>query len=296
MGFFDKMKSMAGIGSPKLTLDVDSPEFVSEQRVAGSVLIAAQERPTVIKSVTITLVSEHKVRRADGAETTHHAILGETVMPFPEGHQFAAQEKARFMFELEVGAVALAEGVSYELRATADAPGLDPKTSIPMTLVERSAEGVELAPISREGLIAVRSSFVGPLADCVGDDEIMLIPRYGEAAYEASQTFEAPNLDDELLEALHGRVVMMSGGSAGSAFGLLVRSQFPGTYAILGISSLTVSTSYCNAANAGRLSLVRFVAPSGDELTRDDLVGDLNIDRAVLQAQLDELERLYPDA
>lgn len=48
MGFFDKMKAMVGVGSPKLVLDLEPPVFA-----AGTL------------SVTISLVREHAAKMSD---------------------------------------------------------------------------------------------------------------------------------------------------------------------------------------------------------------------------------------
>lgn len=75
-----------------------------------------------------------------------------------------------------------------------------------------------------------------------------------------------------------------------------LRDPFPGNYAIVTVTSRYATTSYCNPSNAGTITLVEFVEQDGDALTRDALIGDLNLEPSVLRAQLDEIARVYPDA
>ena len=221
MGFFDKLKSAVGVGSPKLELDVNPATFSSGSKLAGTVLVTMQDRETPIKTITIKLVRDIESTMADGSKIKRQEVNGECVLPMSEV-KLAANQSARFPFALEAGATEASLGTVFELHAIADAPGLDPKTAMTLTLVEAPSmptSGVEA--FSPAGLFPIYPTFVTELSEAFSADEIVWIPQYAEAAYEPGRLFEKGEIVPELLAELRGRVVFLA-GEFGNNFGVLV--------------------------------------------------------------------------
>ncbi len=305
MGFFDKMKSLVGVGAPTLTLDVDPPELISGRPISGSILIAAQERVTPIKSITITLVRDRDVAQPDGSTRSERTELSETTMPLAD-YVMAAGAKRRFSFELASCDLEAAAGETYRLLGAADTPGLDPRTSITLARIEpiAVADRVAIDPLTPAGLLAIRSGFIPKLAEFVGgDDRTVLIPRFGEQAYAPGQTFEKRLIDGELLEALVGRVVFMT-VAWGSSFGVLLRGE-KGDFAVVQISRISIGMSYAPVADIRSISLATFVSPQEDGLSHATLMTDQEddaerqgrlFDPLAYRRQVWDLRAQYPEA
>lgn len=301
MGLFDKIKSAVGVGNPKLSLDLDPPVFSWGLPIGGSILIAAQERATPVKSITLRLVCDAEVVEADGRKLSRRTEVAETTLPFAgDGHLFAAHQKRRFDFSLDPGnGGGTVDGASYTLLASADCPGLDPSTSMVITRVEPpEVETLEIEPATSEGMLAIRSNFVPQLAAVVGDTPL-LIPRFAKVAFEPGQSFDKPALTPELMDTLCGRTVFSEGLVDG--FGVLVKSGEDGQYMVAEITSGCTSLTNCDWSYVKRLSLARFRGAEGEPLNYLHLYRGQERDPAALdfdtfKRHIHELRSIYPDA
>jgi hypothetical protein len=301
MGLFDKIKSAVGVGNPKLSLDLDPPVFSWGLPIAGSILLAAQERATPVKSITLRLVCDADVVEPDGRKLSRRTEVAETTMPFAgDGHLFAAHQKRRFDFSLDPGdGGGTVDGATYTLLASADCPGLDPSTSMVITRVEPpEVETLEIEPATSEGMLAIRSIFVPPLAAVVGDTPL-LIPRFRKVAFEPGQSFDKTVLTPELMDTLCGRTVFSEG--LGNNFGVLMKAAKEGEYVVAEISSGCTSLGNCDWRFVKCLSLARFKGPEGDPLTYLDLYegqerDEAALDRDTFKQHIHELRSIYPDA
>ncbi len=301
MGIFDKMKSMVGIGNPTLKLDLDPPIFVDGEPMNGSILIAAQERPTRVQKITIQLVCDIETARADGTTTTQRIELGESVIPFDgDGFQLTANAKRRLPFELTPRAMEVPPSAAYRLIASADCPGLDPTTTLVVSRHERAAEPAapELEPLRLDGLLAIRSIFVPEVAKHAGDTTL-LVPRFEKEAYEPTHVFRKPEIDAALIAAMCGRVVFLTGWTA--SFGVLIAVPDSTEFAVLTVQAGCTGASFCGLGDIREVSLARFVGAVGEPLTyaalytgQKDYAQGLSVE--TFAAHIAELRQVHPGA
>lgn len=293
MGLFDKLKSAVGVGSPTLELGLVEPTFASGIPIQGSILITAQERPTPVKSITIKLSRVVDAKMSDGSSIKRTEVAGECVLDMGN-RTLAAKEGARFPFTLDPGTVSADLGTVYELHASADTPGLDPKTSLAITLVappETPVGGV--GPHDKQGLMAVDASFDTYLAQHLAPGSIAWIPRFGEAAYAHGQTFERADLSPDVLAALSGRVGFLE-GEFGNSFGLFVTDAEG--FTVISIEDGMSGTSGSPLGYVTKIALAQFKGPAGAELTyrhfQRSLADKPGFDEARFAQQVESLRAL----
>ncbi len=135
MGFFDKLKSMVGIGQPKLEFTLVSNQIRRGDAIKGKAVLTGGTGETPVKFFLIEHV-EILTRRewSDSLKKTVDNKIKTTVNKLQINKNdeiIKPGETMEFEFELPVSSGAMNSGYPYahELKVSADVPGLDPSKS-----------------------------------------------------------------------------------------------------------------------------------------------------------------------
>lgn len=132
MGFFDKLKSMVGIGQPKVDFTLQSTQIKRGESIKGKITITAGTKDTPVKFILIEHV-EILTRRewSDTLEKMVDKEVKNTVNKIQIQKNDELLKPGTTMesdFELPVSTSAMNTGHPYkhELKVSIDVPGLDP--------------------------------------------------------------------------------------------------------------------------------------------------------------------------
>ncbi|MEI6312603.1 MAG: sporulation protein [Bacteroidota bacterium] len=132
MGFFDKLKSMVGIGQPKLVFTLESNQIKRGDSIKGKATVTGGSREVPVKHFLIEHV-EVLTRRewSDVSKSMVDKKIKNTVnkLEIPKNDEMLKPGATmEISFELPVSLSAMNTGHPYahELKVSIDVPGLDP--------------------------------------------------------------------------------------------------------------------------------------------------------------------------
>lgn len=132
MGFFDKLKSMVGIGQPKVDFTLQSTQIKRGDSIKGKATITAGTKETPVKFILIEHVEI--VTRREWSDTLEKMVdkeVSNTVNKIQIQKNDEMLKPGTTMdadFELSVSPSAMNTGHPYkhQLKVSVDVPGLDP--------------------------------------------------------------------------------------------------------------------------------------------------------------------------
>ena len=134
MGFFSKLKSAVGIGNPKIEVQLESNQVKRGDSIRGTISItgASGEVPvTALLLEFVEIITEERWSETTKKYEKHDVekTLGKVNLP-KGGYKIKEGETISDKFEIAVstGAYISAYPTSHKIKASADVPGLDPRS------------------------------------------------------------------------------------------------------------------------------------------------------------------------
>jgi hypothetical protein len=273
MGLFDKMKSMVGIGSPVLKIELEATPFSIHAPIQGTLTLTAKERATTVTALTVSLVCERNDVLSDGSTIKRTYQYGQCQIDL-QNRPLGSGESLREDFALTVqGIDAVDPNVKYRLTASADIPGLDSKDDVEIQLDDAPPPPAEpnLGAWSDRGLLPMRVGLLPGFFQSFRPDEVVWLPKYDEAGFERGTTFTREQLTTNLLGKLRGRAVFVE-SQVDTVFGVLGLPEDGETLEVTYIGvGFTVSNSV-GLEYLKEISLAELREPSDLELTYERLI------------------------
>ena len=141
MGFFDTLKSVVGIGNPKIAFNVTTDRIRRGTAITGTVTLTGGSRETPVKNITVEHIEILSRREWSSTTNSYVERKTETVVNREvfdkDGYLLKPGETITENFELLVSELAMCTGYPYEhkLKVSADVPGLDPAKSIKILII-----------------------------------------------------------------------------------------------------------------------------------------------------------------
>lgn len=131
MGFFDKLKASVGIGQPKMALTLENTQVQRGQALKGKFTLTAKDREVPIKQFEVELIQIKTTREWSDAtknyvDRKHNTTIAKKEIP-KNDHVLKSNESISDEFSIDIsgGIFSTGQSISYEVKVSADIPGLD---------------------------------------------------------------------------------------------------------------------------------------------------------------------------
>lgn len=140
MGFFDKLKGAVGIGQPDIQVRLESSQIKAGNSIKGTVTLTGKSRTVPVEKIIVEFIET--VTRREWSQSSEQyvdrksdQVLGKKEF-FKNNTELKENETITETFEIAVsGTTFSGHPYSHKIKASADLPGLDPKTDVEVYIV-----------------------------------------------------------------------------------------------------------------------------------------------------------------
>ena len=140
MGFFDKLKASVGIGQPKIEIKVTGTQFKRSDPIKGQITLTGKTKEVPVDSINVEFV-EARVEQVWSdtlkkyVDEKKEQVVGKVNIPKGK-YILKPEEVITEPFEMIIShAMVSGHPWSHKIKASADLPGLDPRTSVEIFVV-----------------------------------------------------------------------------------------------------------------------------------------------------------------
>lgn len=140
MGFFDKLKGAVGVGQPDIKIKLESSQIKAGSTIKGTVTLTGKSRAVPVEKIIVEFVET--VTRREWSQSSEQyvdrktdQVLGKKEF-LKNNQELKENQSITETFELAVsGSTFSGHPYSHKIKASADLPGLDPKTDVEVYIV-----------------------------------------------------------------------------------------------------------------------------------------------------------------